>query len=115
MYHSTPVPQISAGLDTSSPTEARPGRQVRETGSTSRQQNQGKPPLQLLGYYKKTKLHIYFMCAWGLGSVLYAFWLVAQPLRASESPGYLTWLIFLWSPYSHWVPESFPQLFYETP
>ena len=56
MYHSTPVPQISAGLDTSSPTEARPGRQVRETGSTSRQQNQGKPPLQLLGYYKKTKL-----------------------------------------------------------
>ena len=37
-----------------------------------------------------------------------------QSLGALKGPGYLTLLIFLWSPYHFSVPQSFPQLFYNT-
>jgi hypothetical protein len=39
--------QVSAGLGTSSPSEARQGSPVRGIGSTGKQQSQGEPPLQV--------------------------------------------------------------------
>jgi hypothetical protein len=43
------APQVTAGPDTSSPTETKQDSPVRKIVSTGKQQSQGKSPLQLLG------------------------------------------------------------------
>ena len=59
----TLTPQVTAGLGTSSPTEARQGHPVRETGSRGRQQSQGKPLLQLLGdLHEDQAAYLLHMC-----------------------------------------------------
>lgn len=60
MYEPILAPQVTAGLGTSSPTEARQGVPVWEMESTEREQSQGKPLLQWLGDLDEDKslIHI---------------------------------------------------------
>jgi predicted membrane metal-binding protein len=50
--------QVSAGLCTSSPTEASQGNPARRTYAMYRQQLLGQPPFHLFETHMKTKLHI---------------------------------------------------------
>jgi hypothetical protein len=86
------APQVTARLGTASPTEARQDSPVRGTGSTDRQQSQGKLLLQLLGdLHEDQAAQLLHMCnkGWGWGCLepLYAFWLVVQSLGAPKCPG----------------------------
>jgi hypothetical protein len=57
--------QVTAGLGTSSPTEARQGSPVRDMGSTVRQQSQEQPQLQLLGNPQEDQSsHLLHMSDW---------------------------------------------------
>jgi hypothetical protein len=55
----------------------------------------------------KSKLHMSY-------KYLVALWLVVQSLVAPEDPGELSLLVFLWSPYALWVPQSISQLSHKT-
>ena len=95
--------QVSAGLGTSSPTEARQSRPVRVTGSTGRQQSQTKPP-------QDKAAHLLHMCR-GLGPALVCSLVDGSflgTIRIVDSDG------LLWSPCPLQVPQSFPQLFQKT-
>lgn len=62
-YQPTLAPHIIAALDTSSPTEARQDIPVGQTGSTGRQQSQGKPLLHLLWLlHEDHTAHLLHMC-----------------------------------------------------
>jgi hypothetical protein len=62
-YHPTLAQQVTAGLGTSSPTEARQGSLVREIGSTGKQQSQGQIQLHWFGdLHEEQTTHLLYMC-----------------------------------------------------
>ena len=62
-YTPTLAPQVTAGKDTFSLTEARQDSPVRGTGFTGKQESQGKPPCQLLGdLYEDKAAYLLHMC-----------------------------------------------------
>ena len=46
---------------------------------------------------------------------MYALWLMVPVSESPKSLGELILLVFLWSSYSIWGPQSFPQLFHKFP
>lgn len=74
--------QVTAGLDTSSPTEASQG-----TGYTGRQQNQGQLLLQVLEkLHEDQDTHLLYMCVYGGGRARSSPYNAVLLASVSESP-----------------------------
>lgn len=100
--------QVTAGLGTSSPIEARQNSPLRGTGSTHWEQSEGKPSLQVLGNpHEDQAVHLVHMC----GVLRSRACMLFVGVSVSEGPQAL--LVFWWSPYTLRVPQSFPQLFHK--
>lgn len=92
-YQPTLVPQVMAGLGTSFPSDARQGSPVRRTGSTGRQQSQGKSSTPVVRYlHEDQAVHLLHMCR-GLGPALMCSSVLL--VQSLDCPGCLTLLVFL--------------------
>ena len=79
---------ITAGLDTSSPTEAIHGSPIR-ANIIHRQARESDSPLAQLLLPMKTKLHTFYICDGGSVQHMYAHWMVVHSLRAPKGPSNL--------------------------
>jgi len=84
-----PIHQVSAGLGTSFPTEAKQGRPFRERGSTGRQETQEHPLFQLLGNTQEDQaahvLHTYRRPRYNQCSIFCSQFRVWEPPRVQVS------------------------------
>ena len=112
-YPPTPEPSClcrSKLLGTSSSTETRQGSQVRGTGWIHRQATDLETAVN--GSPCRPNLHICYLCAGGLGPA-HECSLVGGSVSESHR-GFMV-IDFLWSPYSLWGSQLFPQLFHKSP
>jgi hypothetical protein len=108
---------VSAGLGASSPTEAGQGALFENGFPQSGNSFMDSPYSSCWGIHMEIELYICYICPGDLGPAMYALWLVAPPMRAPKTPGYLTLLFSLWSPYPLWClnPQPHPQLPHKSP